>query len=223
MGSQYKGSAARIDLMKQQAGIDVQAMYPAADQLGAERRDLDLGDLPEGSRGRATRPASPFALPAGTFPDATDWIGAMFRCYGADLVDAKGDITIRNNDKLRQVLDYAQRLFQHIPAEMFAADDATNNRALIAGRAALIFNPPSAWAVAKRDAPRSPSRSGTSPSPKGPRGITCRTTRFFWGIWQLRPEQARGQGAARAPDAARAGGDHGCRHPMATTSRPSRA
>src|SRR5690606_29808512 len=33
-GTQYKGSAARIDLMKQHAGIDVQAMYPAENRLG---------------------------------------------------------------------------------------------------------------------------------------------------------------------------------------------
>ena len=32
-------------------------------------------------------------------------------------------------------------------------DDASNNRALISGKAAYIWNPPSAWAVAKRDAP----------------------------------------------------------------------
>ena len=33
-GSQFKGSAARIDLLKQHVGIDVQAMYPAEDRLG---------------------------------------------------------------------------------------------------------------------------------------------------------------------------------------------
>ena len=30
--------------------------------------------------------------------------------------------------------------------------DASNNRALISGKSALIMNPPSAWFVAKRDA-----------------------------------------------------------------------
>ena len=82
-------------------------------------------------------------------------------------MDAKGNITIRNNDKVRQVMDYAKRLFQHIPGEMFAADDATNNRALISGRSALIFNPPSAWAVAKRDAPQVAEQCWTVPMPAG--------------------------------------------------------
>ena len=33
-GSQFKGAAARIDLMKQHAGLDVQAMFPAENKLG---------------------------------------------------------------------------------------------------------------------------------------------------------------------------------------------
>ena len=49
VGSQIKGPCSRIDLMKQHAGIDVQAMYPAG--AGAEGRRLDLGHLPEGRRG----------------------------------------------------------------------------------------------------------------------------------------------------------------------------
>ncbi len=33
-------------------------------------------------------------------------------------------------------------------------DDASNNKFLVSGQAAFITNPPSAWAVAKRDAPK---------------------------------------------------------------------
>jgi ABC-type glycerol-3-phosphate transport system substrate-binding protein len=184
MGTQYKGSAARIDLMQRYAGIDVRAMYPATDRLGpgADRWDWETF-LTAAEKCNAA--GFPFALPAGTFPDATDWIGAMFRCYGADLVDAKGNTTIRGNDKVREVLDYAVRLFRHIPAEMFAADDATNNRALIAGRSALIFNPPSAWAVAKRDAPQVAEQTWHFPSPRGPAGQYVPHGALFWGIWNF--------------------------------------
>ena len=51
------------------------------------------------------------------------------------------------------MLEYAQRLVKFYPADAVSFDDASNNRALISGKSALIFNPPSAWAVAKRDAP----------------------------------------------------------------------
>jgi hypothetical protein len=43
---------------------------------------------------------------------------------------------------------------QFVPPDVPAWDDASNNKWLIAGRGALIMNPPSAWAVAKRDAPQ---------------------------------------------------------------------
>jgi ABC-type glycerol-3-phosphate transport system substrate-binding protein len=183
-GSQYKGSAARIDLMKQHAGIDVQAMYPAETRLGPGVDQWTWENFLVAAQ-KCNAAGVPFALPAGTFSDATDWIGAMFRCHGAEMVDAKGDITIRGNDKVKQVLDYAARLFQHIPGEMFAADDATNNRALISGRSAFIFNPPSAWAVAKRDAIHVAEQTWHFPSPRGPAGQFVPHLPYFWGIWNF--------------------------------------
>ena len=41
IGSQIKGPCSRIDLMKQHAGIDVQAMYPAGSPPNAENWTLD--------------------------------------------------------------------------------------------------------------------------------------------------------------------------------------
>jgi ABC-type glycerol-3-phosphate transport system substrate-binding protein len=193
VGSQFKGSAARIDLMKQHAGIDVQAMYPAENKLGPGADQWTWETFVVAAQ-KCKEAGFPFALPAGTFSDATDWIGAMFRAYGAELVDAKGNITIRNNDKVRQAMDYAKRLFQHIPNEMFAADDATNNRALQAGRTALIFNPPSAWAVAKRDAPDVARNTWHFPSPAGPAGHFVPHLPYFYGLWSF----SRNKPAAKA-------------------------
>ncbi|WP_135469922.1 ABC transporter substrate-binding protein [Crenalkalicoccus roseus] len=183
-GSQYKGSEARIDLFKQHVGLDVQAMYPAETRLGPEAENWNW-DTFLTAADKCNKAGYPFALPAGTFSDATDWIGALFACYGAHLVDERGNVTVRNNDKVRQVMEYAVRLFEHIPSEMFAADDATNNRALISGRSALIFNPPSAWAVAKRDAPQVAEQIWHFPSPKGPVAHYVPHLPFFWGIWNF--------------------------------------
>jgi ABC-type glycerol-3-phosphate transport system substrate-binding protein len=192
-GSQYKGSAARIDLLKQQSNIDPQAMYPAATRLGPGADQWNWETFLKAAEA-ANKAGTPFSLPAGTFSDATDWIGALFRCYGADMVDAKGNTTLRGNDKVRQVLEYTQRLFQHLPTEVFAADDATNNRALISGRSALIFNPPSAWAVAKRDAPQVAEQTWHFPSPAGPAGHFVPYGQFFWGVWNF----SRNKPAAKA-------------------------
>ena len=192
-GSQFKGSAARIDLMKQHAGIDVQAMYPAENKLGPGADQWNWETFLQAAE-KCKAAGYPFALPAGTFTDAVDWVGAMFASFGADLVDTRGNITIRKNDKVHQAMEYARRLFQHIPNEMFAADDATNNRALISGRSALIFNPPSAWAVAKRDAPDVARNVWHFPSPAGPAGRFVPHLPYFYGVWSF----SRNKGAAKA-------------------------
>ncbi len=192
-GSQFKGSAARIDLLKQHVGIDVQAMYPAEDRLGPGADQWTWETFLQAAQ-KCNAAGFPFALPAGTFTDAVDWVGAMFSSFGANLVDARGNITVRNNDKVRQVMDYSMRLFQYVPREMFAADDATNNRALIAGRSALIFNPPSAWAVAKRDAPDVARQVWHFPTPMGPAGTFVPHLPYFFGLWSF----SRNKGAAKA-------------------------
>ena len=68
------------------------------------------------------------------------------------------------------MLEYAQQAGEVLPADAVSYDDASNNRALISGQSALIWNPPSAWAVAKRDAPKVAEDCWTFPAPKGPKG-----------------------------------------------------
>jgi ABC-type glycerol-3-phosphate transport system substrate-binding protein len=73
---------------------------------------------------------------------------------------------------------------------VFAWDDSTNNKWLIAGKGALIFNPPSAWAVAVRDAPKIAEQLWTHPSPKGPKGRFDPGNPNFWAIWNFSPNKA---------------------------------
>ena len=56
VGSQIKGPCSRIDLMKQHAGIDVQALYPAGAPPKAD--SWNLGHLPQGRRGLPERRCS---------------------------------------------------------------------------------------------------------------------------------------------------------------------
>ena len=58
------------------------------------------------------------------------------------------------------------------------------------GKTALIFNPPSAYAVAKRDAPQVAADSWTFSAPAGPKGRFVPTATFFWGIWQFSKNQS---------------------------------
>jgi ABC-type glycerol-3-phosphate transport system substrate-binding protein len=66
-----------------------------------------------------------------------------------------------------------------------AWDDASNNKYLISGQASLIMNPPSAWAVAKRDAPKVAEQCWTHGFASGPKGRFAPFVPFFWGIWNF--------------------------------------
>src|SRR5690606_30314010 len=115
--------------------------------------------------------------------DSVDWVGALFQAFGAHLVDAKGNVTVKS-DAVKEVLAYSQRLVKVMPQDVFAWDDASNNKYLISGQGSLIMNPPSAWAVAKRDNPKVAEQCWTFPSPRGEKGRYAPGLPFFWGIWK---------------------------------------
>jgi ABC-type glycerol-3-phosphate transport system substrate-binding protein len=132
---------------------------------------------------------APFGIGLGTTEDSVCAAGAFFQCFGATLVDADGKITIKS-DAVRQALDYYTRLAKFFPADAPAWDNASNNKWLVSGRGALILNPPSAWAVAKRDAPQVAERCWTHGMPAGPKGRFAACLPFFWGIWNFSKNKA---------------------------------
>jgi ABC-type glycerol-3-phosphate transport system substrate-binding protein len=181
IGSQIKGPCSRIDLMKQHAGIDVQALYPAGSATKAENWTLDTFLKAAEACQKA---GHAFGIGLGTTTDSVDTAGAFFQAFGAVLVNEKGDITIKS-DAVRQALDYCKRLAAFYPPDAPAWDDASNNKWLISGRGALIMNPPSAWAVAKRDAPQVAEQCWTHGFPAGPKGRFAPFLPYFWGTWNF--------------------------------------
>ena len=126
----------------------------------------------------------PFGIGLGTTTDSVDTAGALFAAFGAELVSSEGEITVKS-DAMRQVLEYGQRLVRVLPKDAVSYDDASNNRALISGQSAMIWNPPSAWAVAKRDNPAVAADSWTFTAPSGPKGRFVPYLPYFWGIWKF--------------------------------------
>jgi ABC-type glycerol-3-phosphate transport system substrate-binding protein len=181
IGSQIKGPCSRIDLMKQHAGIDVQAMYPAgaAPKADAWNTDTFLKAAEACHKGGV-----PFGIGLGTTSDSVDTAGAFFLAFGAQLVDAKGNITIKT-DNVRQALEFYKKLMAFLPPDVPAWDDGSNNRWLVSGKGALIMNPPSAWAVAKRDAPQIAEQCWTHGFPAGPKGRFAPFLPFFWTTWNF--------------------------------------
>jgi ABC-type glycerol-3-phosphate transport system substrate-binding protein len=181
IGSQIKGPCSRIDLMKQHAGIDVQAMYPAGSPPKADNWTMETFMKAAEACHKA---GHPFGIGLGTTADNVDSAGAIFHAFGAMLVDAKGNITVKT-DPVRQALDYYARLAKFFPPDAPAWDDSSNNKYLVSGRSALIFNPPSAWAVAKRDAPQVAEQLWTHGMPSGPNGRFAPFVPYFWSTWNF--------------------------------------
>jgi ABC-type glycerol-3-phosphate transport system substrate-binding protein len=182
-GNQNKGPCGRISVLKEVAGLDVMKMYPASAEAGPEAENWTYDTMLKAAE--ACKKANmTFGIGLSTTPDSVDTAGAMFAAFGAEVISAKGDITVRS-DNVRQVLEYAQQLVKHLPADAVSYDDASNNRALISGKSALIWNPPSAWAVARRDAPKVAEDCWTFPAPKGPKGRFIPMGAFSWGIWKF--------------------------------------
>jgi ABC-type glycerol-3-phosphate transport system substrate-binding protein len=184
-GTQTKPPCARIGWFKQH-GLDVQSMYPAKPGHTA-LQDGWTWDAFARYAEAAAKDGMTFSLGMGggsLNTDATDTHGALFKAFGATLMDERGNIQLKS-DAVRQVLEFAQRLVKFYPADAVSFDDASNNRALISGKSALIFNPPSAWAVAKRDAPQVAADCWTFPAPAGPKGRFLPTLSYFWGVYKF--------------------------------------
>jgi ABC-type glycerol-3-phosphate transport system substrate-binding protein len=173
----------RISLLKKYAGIDVQAMYPAEPHASPAADGWTYDAFLQAAEACA-KAGYPFGMGVGATGDSTNTVGAIFRAFGAELVDAQGNITV-DSDNVRTVLEYGQKLVRSFPSDTVSYDDASNNRALISGKAAMIWNPPSAWAVAKRDAPQIAGDCWTFPCPVGPNGRYIPYVYMFHGIWKF--------------------------------------
>jgi len=191
-GTQTKPPCARISWFNKN-GLDLQAMYPAKPEHTALQDQWNYDALLKYAE-LAKKDDLTFAMGLGSNnnTDGIDQIGAMFHAYGAALIDSEGKLML-DSPEVMQCLEYAQKLVKFLPADAVSFDDASNNRALISGKSALIFNPPSAWAVAKRDAPQVAADCWTFSAPTGPKGRFVPTATFFWGIWNFSKNQSAGK------------------------------
>jgi ABC-type glycerol-3-phosphate transport system substrate-binding protein len=185
-GTLLLGCCSRFDYMKELGGVDVQELYPAGKPPNDASWTWDAFLV---AAEKCQKGGHPFGLPLGSTTDTNQWIGALFLAYGADLMDAKGNVTVKS-DKVRQVLDYAKKLAAFVPPDAPSWDDASNNKFLLSGQASLIFNPPSAWAVGKRDAPQVAEKCWTHGFPKGPAGRFNPILPRFYGAWSFSKNKA---------------------------------
>src|SRR5215467_3626717 len=185
VGSQVKPCQSRFDLYKEHAGIDLRDMFPADEaKYDKAKTDTWTWDLYLSSAEKLYKAGFPVGLPMGQASDAVDWVGALFNSFGVVMVDEKDNIKI-DSAETRQALEYLRKLMAVNPPEVYAWDDAGNNRWIISGKGSGIMNPPSSWAVAKRDNPKVAENIWHHPMPKGPKGRFVGQLPQFYGLWQF--------------------------------------
>jgi ABC-type glycerol-3-phosphate transport system substrate-binding protein len=189
VGSPTLPSAGRIDYLKEYAGVDVTAMYPAGAAANKELADKWTWDFFLSAAEKCAKGGHQFGMAMGGTNDAVAWVDPVLRSHGAAMVDKDGNITVKS-DAMKQVLEWFKKLVPFLTKDAFAWDDSSNNKFLISGEGALIFNPPSAWAVAVRDNPKVGEKIWHFPSPKGPKGRFDAAVPFFWGTWKFSPNKA---------------------------------
>lgn len=185
VGSQVKPCQSRLDLYEKYCGLDLRDMFPPDEsKYDKAKTDKWTWDLYLETAQKLYKAGYPVGLPMGQSSDAVDWVGAFFKSYGVVFIDEKDQIKI-NSDETRKALEYLKKLMAVNPPEVYAWDDAGNNRWIISGKGSGIMNPPSSWAVAKRDNPDVAKNIWHHPMPKGPKGRFVGQLPQFYGLWSF--------------------------------------
>jgi multiple sugar transport system substrate-binding protein len=94
-------------------------------------------------------------LPQVAFPvshavgDGNDFIYSVLWSYGASDVAPDGKTVAINSAETRTALEYMKKLFSVMPPDVLSYDDASNNRAFLAGTISASNNASTIWAVAR--------------------------------------------------------------------------
>ncbi|HTP84969.1 MAG TPA: extracellular solute-binding protein [Alphaproteobacteria bacterium] len=183
VGSQVKPCCSRLDLYKEHAGIDLKDIFPA-DESKYDKAKIESWnwDTYLTSAEKLFKAGYPVGLPMGQASDAVDWTSALFKSFGVEFMDEKNNIKI-DSAETRQAMEYLKKLMAVNPPDVYAWDDAGNNRWLISGKGSGIMNPPSAWTVAKKDNPKVAENCWTHAMPRGPKGRFVGQLPLHYGIW----------------------------------------
>ncbi len=174
----------RMDIWKEHAGIDVKQIFPASPNRDkAAVAAWTYENFLEGAK-KVHKAGKGFGNPIGQTGDSQMWLGALLKSFGSSLVDENGEITV-DTDATRAAIEFMRELVQYMPPDVYGWDDGSNNRWIISGKGSAIQNPPSVWAVARRDAPQVAEQLWHHDCPAGPAGRYRGHWPYFWGIWKF--------------------------------------
>jgi Bacterial extracellular solute-binding protein len=126
----------------------------------------------------------PFGNPVSDWSDSPMWLAPLLLGFGSQLMTPDGDIAV-DSDGTRAGLEFLKELTEYMPGEVYQWDNAANNRWVIEGKGSAIQNPPSAWAVAKEEAPGVAAQLWHHDVPAGPSGRYRGAQPVFFAIWSF--------------------------------------
>ena len=177
-------ACSRLDLYKHYTGLDLREMFPPNNGRDKSLVDSWNWDLYLSTAEKLYKAGYPVGLPMGQTADSIDWVSMAFRSFGSVFIDEEDNIKI-DSDETRMALEFMKKIMSLNPPDVYAWDDAGNNKWLISGRGSSIFNPPSAWAVAVRDNPKVAEQCWSHDVPRGPRGRFTAYNAQMYGIWNF--------------------------------------
>jgi len=183
-GSHTYPMVSRLDLFKKYCDIDLQKMFPASTDRDPELIKTWTYDAFLEACQKLYKAGYPFGNPLTQCSDSQDWSCPLFASFGSFPVNAKGEITI-NSDGTRMCLEFMKKLTAVMPPDIYAWDDASNNRWIISGKGSCIQNPPSAWRVAVRDQPAIGAQLWHHDTPSGPKGRFRGSLPRMQGVWNF--------------------------------------
>ena len=197
-GSNIKGPCSRIDLLKQHAGIDVQAMYPAGQPPKADGWTLDAFLKAAEACHKA---GFPFGIGLGTTTDSVDTVGAIFQSLRRDA----GRCQREDHGQDRRRAPGARLLretCQVLPARCPGVGRRHQQQVARGGQGRAHHEP--AERLGRRQAGCAPDRRATVDARHavGAEGALCTVRILLLGHLELQQEQVGGQEPARAPVAA---------------------
>ena len=118
--------------------------------VGASKPPETWEELYEVGKALMDAGLAPIAFPLGhAVGDGNDFNYSVLWSYGASDVAADGKTVAIDSAETRAALEYMQRLFSVMPADTLSYDDASNNRAFLAGAISATNNASTIWGAAR--------------------------------------------------------------------------
>lgn len=128
----------------------------------------------------------PIAFAISSCGDANNSLFQIMMAFGAKIANENGVVAI-DSSETRRALEFVQKLFEYMPSEVLAWDNAGNNRYILSGEGSWTLNPISILISARQAFPEIAANIGLQGALSGPAGIYGSADVYSFMIWKFSP------------------------------------